>query len=137
KYCLVLSRNLGYLKPMPSSTRIKQILSRFPDHNILVVGDVMLDHFLWGRVSRISPEAPVPVVEVERESCFPGGAANVARNLRALGARVTILGCTGDDQAGEQLSSILQEQGVETHGLVVDPDRPTTVKTRIVAHHQQ
>jgi D-beta-D-heptose 7-phosphate kinase/D-beta-D-heptose 1-phosphate adenosyltransferase len=122
---------------MPSPTRLKQILTRFPQQNILVVGDVMLDHFLWGRVSRISPEAPVPVVEVQRESCFPGGAANVARNLRALGSRVTVLGCIGKDAAGEQLASVLREQGVETHGLVTDPDRPTTVKTRIVAHHQQ
>ena len=68
--------------------QLQQILRRFPEHNILVVGDVMLDHFLWGKVSRISPEAPVPVVEVERESFFPGGASNVARNLRALGGAV-------------------------------------------------
>jgi D-beta-D-heptose 7-phosphate kinase/D-beta-D-heptose 1-phosphate adenosyltransferase len=118
-------------------TRLQQVLKQFPQQHILVVGDVMLDHFLWGKVSRISPEAPVPVVEVQRESYFPGGAANVARNLRALGSRVTVLGVIGDDDAGEELSEILDQQGVETHGLVIDPNRPTTLKTRIVAHSQQ
>ena len=97
----------------------------------------MLDHFLWGRVSRISPEAPVPVVEVTRESFFPGGAANVARNLRALGAAVKIIGLLGEDDAGARLRRSLEEQGIETGGLAVDPNRPTTLKTRIVAHHQQ
>ena len=117
--------------------RLPKILRQFAHQNILVVGDVMLDHFIWGKVSRISPEAPVPVVEVERESSFPGGAANVARNLRALTGAVTVLGSVGADPAGEQLCGILREQGVATHGLVIDADRPTTVKTRIVAHHQQ
>ena len=117
--------------------RLKKILDRFAHQNILVVGDVMLDHFLWGKVSRISPEAPVPVVDIQRESFFPGGAANVARNLRALTGRVTVLGSVGADVAGEQLCAILHEQGVETRGLVTDADRPTTLKTRIVAHHQQ
>ncbi|MEI6084030.1 MAG: D-glycero-beta-D-manno-heptose-7-phosphate kinase [Verrucomicrobiota bacterium] len=112
--------------------RLQRILARFTGQNILVVGDVMLDHFLWGKVSRISPEAPVPVVEVQSESYFPGGAANVARNLRALGGRATVLGCIGDDAAGRQLCTELP-----THNLIVDPARPTTVKTRIVAHHQQ
>jgi D-beta-D-heptose 7-phosphate kinase/D-beta-D-heptose 1-phosphate adenosyltransferase len=117
--------------------QLKKILSRFGQQNILVVGDVMLDQFLWGKVSRISPEAPVPVVEVTRESFFPGGAANVARNLRALGAPVKVLGVLGDDDVGEELRKLLEQQGIETHGLVVDPNRPTTLKTRIVAHHQQ
>jgi rfaE bifunctional protein kinase chain/domain len=116
---------------------LDKIIRRFPQQTILVVGDVMLDHFLWGKVSRISPEAPVPVVEVQRESYFPGGAANVARNLRALGGHVTVLGVVGDDHAGEELRDILDQQGVETHGLVTDLNRPTTLKTRIVAHHQQ
>jgi D-beta-D-heptose 7-phosphate kinase/D-beta-D-heptose 1-phosphate adenosyltransferase len=116
---------------------LEKILKQFPRQNILVVGDVMLDHFLWGKVSRISPEAPVPVVDIQRESYFPGGAANVARNLRALGGRTTVLGAIGLDDAGQELRNILDEQGVETHGLVTDPNRPTTLKTRIVAHHQQ
>jgi D-beta-D-heptose 7-phosphate kinase/D-beta-D-heptose 1-phosphate adenosyltransferase len=117
--------------------RLRKILNRFPQHTILVVGDVMLDQFLWGKVSRISPEAPVPVVEVTRESYFPGGAANVARNLRALGSPVRIVGVLGDDGTGEELRELLEEQGIETTGLVIDPNRPTTLKTRIVAHNQQ
>lgn len=120
-----------------NAARIDKLIRQFPQQNILVVGDVMLDHFLWGKVSRISPEAPVPVVEVQSESYFPGGAANVARNLRALGSHTTVLGMIGDDGAGVELCNILVQQGVETHGLVVDPNRPTTLKTRIVAHHQQ
>jgi D-glycero-beta-D-manno-heptose-7-phosphate kinase len=120
-----------------NQARLEKLIRQFPQQNILVVGDVMLDHFLWGKVSRISPEAPVPVVEVQRESYFPGGAANVARNLRALGGRASILGVVGDDRAGEELCEILGQQGVETHGLVKDSNRPTTLKTRIVAHHQQ
>lgn len=120
-----------------NSKRLRKILSHFPQQRILVVGDVMLDQFLWGKVSRISPEAPVPVVEITRESFFPGGAANVARNLRALESSVSILGLLGDDDAGAELRAILEQQGVHTGGLIVDPNRPTTVKTRIVAHHQQ
>ncbi|MCG3148094.1 MAG: Bifunctional protein HldE [Verrucomicrobiae bacterium] len=115
-----------------SPTRLTTILHRFAGQHILVVGDVMLDHFLWGKVNRISPEAPVPVVEIQRESSFPGGAANVARNLHALGSRATVLGCIGADAAGQQLCAELPD-----HNLVVDSTRPTTVKTRIVAHHQQ
>ncbi len=117
--------------------RLKKLFTAFPQHDILVVGDVMLDQFLWGKVSRISPEAPVPVVEVTKQSCFPGGAANVARNLRALGGQVKTLGVVGDDEAGRQLRDLLDAQGVDTGGLIVDEDRPTTVKSRIVAHHQQ
>jgi len=120
-----------------NTRQLQKLLSRFPKQRILVAGDVMLDRFLWGKVSRISPEAPVPVVEVSRESCFPGGAANVARNLRAMGAGVHILGVLGNDSAGEQLREALDQQGVDTDGLIVDADRPTTLKTRIVAHNQQ
>lgn len=120
-----------------NSKRLHDILARFPRQRIFVVGDVMLDRFLWGRVSRISPEAPVPVVEITRESSFPGGAANVGRNLRALGSSVSILGVLGDDNPGEELRELLEQQGVDTDGLIVDPNRPTTLKTRIVAHSQQ
>ena len=120
-----------------TTDRLHKILKKFSQQTILVVGDVMLDQFLWGKVSRISPEAPVPVVEVARESFFPGGAANVARNLRALGSPVRIVGVLGDDGAGEQLRDLLEEQGIETTGLAIDPNRPTTLKTRIVAHNQQ
>ena len=118
-------------------SRLQSLMSRFPERTVLVVGDVMLDQFLWGKVSRISPEAPVPVVEVSRESFFPGGAANVARNLRVLGGQVKVLGLTGDDHAGVELRELLDQQGIDTHGLLVDSTRPTTMKTRIVAHHQQ
>src|SRR5437667_10560615 len=117
--------------------RLKAVLDRSPTKRILVIGDLMLDEFVWGKVGRISPEAPVPVVEVTRESYFPGGAANVARNLRALGAAVRIVGVLGDDDAGEELRALLEEQGIETTGLVFDLNRPTTLKTRIVAHNQQ
>lgn len=120
-----------------TNARLEQVLQRLPQQRVLVVGDVMLDQFLWGRVSRISPEAPVPIVEITQESFFPGGAANVARNLRAVGARVYLLGVVGEDTAGATLRSLLIEQGVETSGLITDPNRPTTHKTRIVAHHQQ
>jgi D-beta-D-heptose 7-phosphate kinase/D-beta-D-heptose 1-phosphate adenosyltransferase len=120
-----------------NTTRLQQILNRFPKQRILVVGDVMLDQFIWGKVNRISPEAPVPVVEVSRESYFPGGAANVARNLRALGGQVSVLGLIGDDHGGNVLRNLLDEEGVDTHGLIVDDQRPTTLKTRIVAQHQQ
>lgn len=120
-----------------NSKRLHEILNRFPKQRLLVVGDVMLDQFLWGKVSRISPEAPVPVVEITRESRFPGGAANVARNLRVLGSSVSVLSVVGDDDAGEELRALLEQQGVDTDGLIVDPNRPTTLKTRIVAHSQQ
>jgi D-beta-D-heptose 7-phosphate kinase/D-beta-D-heptose 1-phosphate adenosyltransferase len=120
-----------------NTPRLQTILNRFPKQRILVVGDVMLDQFLWGKVNRISPEAPVPVVEINRESYFPGGAANVARNLRALGAHVSILGIVGDDHPGEVLRELLGEGGIDTNGLLTDDQRPTTLKTRVVAHHQQ
>ena len=117
--------------------QLRETLNRFTQQKIVVVGDVMLDHFLWGKVSRISPEAPVPVVEITRESYFPGGAANVARNLRALGAAARIIGVLGKDEAGANLRNALAEQGIPTVGLIVDSTRPTTLKTRIVAHSQQ
>jgi D-beta-D-heptose 7-phosphate kinase/D-beta-D-heptose 1-phosphate adenosyltransferase len=104
---------------------------------ILVVGDVMLDQFIWGQVSRISPEAPVPVVDFVRESLMPGGAANVARNLSALQAATELFGLTGRDESARRLKRLLSEQRVGCRGLVVDPKRATTIKTRIVAHQQQ
>jgi rfaE bifunctional protein kinase chain/domain len=114
-----------------------ELLKRFPDCPVLVVGDLMLDEFLWGHVSRISPEAPVPVVEVQRRTYTAGGAANTAANLAALGARVTMAGIVGDDSAGRQIGSILAEQRIATGAVVIDGSRPTTTKTRVVAHSQQ
>jgi D-beta-D-heptose 7-phosphate kinase/D-beta-D-heptose 1-phosphate adenosyltransferase len=104
---------------------------------VVVVGDVMLDHFIWGRVTRISPEAPVPVVEFERESFMPGGAANVARNLVAMGASPQLAGAVGDDANGRTLVRLLAGEGVRGGGIVTSRDRHTTVKTRIVAGQQQ
>jgi D-beta-D-heptose 7-phosphate kinase/D-beta-D-heptose 1-phosphate adenosyltransferase len=115
----------------------REIVTRFAEKRVLVVGDVMLDEYVWGKVTRISPEAPVPIVEVERKSCLAGGAANVARNLVSLGATVRLVGLVGDDAEGALLAGIFAESGIDGAGLVVDDGRPTTVKTRIVAHGQQ
>jgi D-beta-D-heptose 7-phosphate kinase/D-beta-D-heptose 1-phosphate adenosyltransferase len=104
---------------------------------ILVIGDVMLDHFVWGNVRRISPEAPVPVVEVVREDLFPGGAANVARNLAAFTPHSFIMGRVGSDSAAQQLRGLLETEGVSTDTLVVHDTLPTISKTRIAARQQQ
>ncbi len=104
---------------------------------MLVIGDVMLDEFVWGKVSRISPEAPVPVVEVVSQSCYPGGAANVARNLVEFTPNVRVLGAIGNDWRGRQLTDLLSEEGIGTDSLVTLDDWPTIVKTRIVARQQQ
>lgn len=105
---------------------------------VLAAGDLMLDEFIWGRVSRISPEAPVPVVAVERETFYPGGAANVARNLRAFTPSASVLGLAGDDAAGVRLRALLSEGGIDTRGVVTrSAGTPTTVKTRIIARTQQ
>ena len=114
-----------------------ELLARFPQQTILVVGDVMLDHFVIGSVERISPEAPVPVVRFAREEYRLGGAANVAANLRALGAQVEIVGLTGRDAEGDRLRQELEKIGVGTSGLVVDPGRCTTRKTRVVTSRNQ
>jgi D-beta-D-heptose 7-phosphate kinase/D-beta-D-heptose 1-phosphate adenosyltransferase len=120
-----------------SVSRARQILSAATKTRVLVLGDVMLDHFIWGGVSRISPEAPVPVVDFERESFMPGGAANVARNLAALKVPTELFGAIGRDGAASQLQTLLQEQKIGCGGLVANPTRHTSVKTRIVAHKQQ
>ncbi len=120
-----------------SASRAKQILSAATKTRVLVLGDVMLDQFIWGGVSRISPEAPVPVVDFERESFMPGGAANVARNLISLNVSTEIFGAIGNDPAAQQLKKLLAEQKIGCAGLVANPSRHTSVKTRIVAHKQQ
>ncbi len=116
---------------------IESIVSKFPNSFILVVGDLMLDRFLWGKVERISPEAPVPVVWVQRESVMPGGAANVARNITALGGQVVVAGVVGNDEMGQVLLDALSKDGVDVSSVVKDKMRPTTVKTRVIAHSQQ
>ena len=119
---------------MLTKTRVTEILNTLRDRNVVVLGDVMLDEFVWGDVTRISPEAPVPVVDVRRESIHLGGAANVLANLVALGARGTVVGVVGNDDAGKRLRKGLAELG--TDNLIVDEVRPTTTKTRIIAHSQ-
>jgi D-glycero-beta-D-manno-heptose-7-phosphate kinase len=118
-----------------TKSRASEILRAFRDRNVLVLGDVMLDEFVWGDVTRISPEAPVPVVDVRRESVHLGGAANVLANLVALGARGSVVGVVGNDATGERLRAGLRELGTSDH-LVVDDTRPSTTKTRIIAHSQ-
>ena len=120
-----------------SRKRVRQILETASRSRILVVGDVMLDTFLWGSVARISPEAPVPVVDLERESSMPGGAANVARNLTALKVSTDIYGVVGQDPAAAQLKRLLTAHHIGCKGLVSTAKRPTSLKTRIVAHTQQ
>ena len=120
-----------------SLRRVRNILAAASKTRILVVGDVMLDHFIWGTVSRISPEAPVPVVEFQRENLMPGGAANVARNLTSLRVSADLFGRVGMDSEGEKLRRLLGDHGIRCQGLISRADHPTSVKTRIIAHHQQ
>jgi D-glycero-beta-D-manno-heptose-7-phosphate kinase len=120
-----------------NKTKIQKILSSFSKSKIVVLGDIMLDRYLWGNVDRISPEAPVPVVSITRETANLGGAANVAANVNALGADVTLMGVIGDDRMANTLKENLTDSELKTTGLLVDPERPTTVKTRVVAHNQQ
>jgi D-beta-D-heptose 7-phosphate kinase/D-beta-D-heptose 1-phosphate adenosyltransferase len=117
--------------------RIHNILTNASSKRILVIGDVMLDEFVWGKVSRISPEAPVPVVEVAQENSYPGGAANVARNLAPFAGSVSILGAIGQDGYGEQLRDLLTDEGIRTDCLVEVAGYRTIVKTRIIARQQQ
>jgi D-beta-D-heptose 7-phosphate kinase/D-beta-D-heptose 1-phosphate adenosyltransferase len=117
--------------------RYREIVRGFAGRRVIVLGDLMMDEYVWGRATRISPESPVMVVEVERDSSVPGGAANVVNNLLALGAQVAVIGVIGDDAAGNLLKETLAEHGADVTGIVTDPSRPTTRKTRIVAHSQQ
>ncbi len=103
---------------------------------IAVIGDVMLDRYLWGRVNRLSPEAPVPVIDLDDDQARLGGASNVARNVRSLGGDPLLVGVVGDDGSGRTVTALLKEGGMTPDGLFVDPSRPTTVKTRIIAHSQ-
>jgi D-glycero-beta-D-manno-heptose-7-phosphate kinase len=119
-----------------TSKRLDGLFQKFSDLTIMVVGDVMLDRYLWGKVSRISPEAPVPVVDVESESLRPGGAANVSNNVFSLGARAVPMGVVGKDEEGRALKRLFEEKGFSSEGLIEDPERPTTVKTRVMANGQ-
>lgn len=123
--------------PSVACARLEAIVARLAHLEVLVVGDVMLDEYLVGAVDRPSPEAPVPVVTVEREVRALGGAGNVVRNLVALGARAKLCAVVGDDDEGRHVVDSLKELGVDTAGVVVDPARPTTRKTRVVARDRQ
>lgn len=112
-------------------------MARFPECRVLVVGDIMLDEYVFGTVGRISPEAPVPVVVVLRDARVPGGAANVALNLAGLRVKVEMAGLVGADAAGMQVARALRARRIGVSAVVSDPDRPTTVKTRVIAHSQQ
>ncbi len=117
--------------------KIRSAVSRFQDINVLVIGDIIVDHFIWGSVSRISPEAPVPVVNVTGENLLLGGSANVLHNLYSLGARAAICGVIGQDYMGEHLRQLLTELDSPLTGVIQTTDRPTTQKTRIIAQGQQ
>ena len=117
--------------------RFREITSGFADRNVLVVGDLMLDTYLWGEINRISPEAPVPIVEVNKIEYNPGGAANVALNLASLGCQVSLIGLIGTDAEGTILKNLLDQRNIICTDLVMSESRPTTVKSRIIAHNQQ
>lgn len=116
---------------------LNKAIDNFGKTRLLVVGDIMLDQFIWGKVSRISPEAPVPVVEVDHETTMLGGATNVVNNIVCLGGKVLLCGVVGDDYIGKEIFSLLHQSGVNVSGITVEDSRPTTKKTRIIAHAQQ
>mgnify|MGYP001137415002 CR=1 FL=1 len=116
--------------------RLDEIFSGFNNKRIFVIGDLMLDVYIWGKVGRISPEAPVPIVEVEEESYRFGGAANVGMNVRTLGGIPVLVGVIGYDKEGTVIDALMEENELEKDGIFYDEDRPTTVKTRIIAHSQ-
>jgi len=116
---------------------LEAIIRRLGGKRLLVVGDIMVDEYIWGSVSRISPEAPVPVVEVQREELRLGGAANVAANVRSLGGEAILIGVVGDDNLAEYLMEDLAARGMDSRGILIDKGRPTTIKTRVIAGSQQ
>ncbi len=120
-----------------TAEQLRELSKAWQGKKVLVVGDLMLDEYLIGTAERISPEAPVPIILCEKRTYGAGGAANTAMNLLTLGAQVTVCGIVGDDWAGEKLRSLLTEQGLDITGVLIDPTRPTTLKTRIVAQSQQ
>jgi D-beta-D-heptose 7-phosphate kinase/D-beta-D-heptose 1-phosphate adenosyltransferase len=115
---------------------LESSIEAFATKHILVIGDIMLDHYVWGNVNRISPEAPVPIVEVQCETYLLGGASNVANNIVSLGAKASIIGTVGNDRHGVIILNLLSQKGINTQGVIID-DRPSTVKMRIIAHNQQ
>jgi len=116
--------------------RLEEIQKHLTGRRIAVIGDLMIDRYFWGKVTRISPEAPVPVVEVEEESTRLGGAANVANNIASLGGVPVMIGVVGNDAGADSLRNLVANKGFPTDGIVVDESRPTTIKTRVIAHGQ-
>lgn len=134
----VINAKSSYQIPIKmSKSRTDRLFNSFNKCRIMVVGDIMLDRYLWGAVSRISPEAPVPVVEISKEECLLGGAANVANNIAALGGQPLLLGITGKDSFASALKKELTVRNFSIDGVFADNSRPTTVKTRIIASNQQ
>lgn len=125
------------MKKIIGKKRAIGILDKFSRSKVLVVGDIMVDQFIWGKVSRISPEAPVPVVEVTSETLLLGGCANVLNNIFSIGGKGTVTGIVGSDSMGRWLVQQLRKMNIETTGIIVEDNRPTIVKTRVIAHHQQ
>ena len=121
---------------MLTAATARDAIERMSGCRILVIGDVMLDHFIWGAVRRISPEAPVPIVEVTKETTFPGGAANVARNISAFSPHAYLMGRVGKDSAAGELKKLLNEEGVNTDPMLESDTLPTIAKTRIIARQQ-
>jgi rfaE bifunctional protein kinase chain/domain len=119
-----------------TESRLNELLASMNGKRIAVIGDLMLDRYIWGSVSRISPEAPVPVIDMETEQARLGGAANVAKNIKSLGGVPLLVGVIGADNSGNQLYEIIRESNFPLEGIVVDGTRPTTVKTRVIAHSQ-
>jgi len=120
-----------------SLKRAQSIIKRFSEVKVLVIGDLIMDHFIWGKVGRISPEAPVPVVEVTSESLMLGGSANVVNNIHSLGGASLVTGVIGRDEDGRKLVKALREKAISAAGIIVETGRPTTIKTRVIAHSQQ
>lgn len=118
-------------------SKAEGLIKGFRNASVIVVGDLILDHFIWGKVDRISPEAPVPVVEITSESMHLGGAINVANNIYSLGGKVYLCGIIGRDDAGQRIIGELRGRGIPTDGVVFEDNRPTTIKTRVIAHSQQ
>lgn len=117
--------------------KIRAVQQSVKKPTIMVIGDLMIDHYIWGGASRLSPEAPVPIVNVKNETTTLGGAGNLTKNLVSLGAKVIISGIIGDDAAGKELIGILTNEGIPTNTIITDASRPTTVKTRVLAGNQQ
>lgn len=120
----------------PTKSYVLKHLNQCFNKKVLVIGDVMLDEYHWCQVDRISPEAPVPVCKVEKTTLVPGGAANVAHNIQTLGGQAILLGIVGEDSSGDKLLHLLKNKHVHTDHMIRTPEKPTILKSRIIAHHQ-